>query len=83
MNFNFAAIFVIFFFSGYGAVGFDNNPTYGHTPSHHTPQLSSLPFKHEDTLSPPNNLGSCLHAEVVSLNWLADRETVMSSQGYI
>uniref|UniRef100_G3PU57 WT1 transcription factor b n=1 Tax=Gasterosteus aculeatus aculeatus TaxID=481459 RepID=G3PU57_GASAC len=41
---------------GYGAVGLDNNPSYGHTPSHHTPQLSSLSFKHEDTLSPPNNI---------------------------
>ncbi|KAM7406238.1 hypothetical protein PAMP_000626 [Pampus punctatissimus] len=41
---------------GYGAVGFDSNPSYGHTPSHHTPQLSSLSFKHEDTLSPPNNI---------------------------
>ncbi|KAM7423977.1 hypothetical protein PAMA_000370 [Pampus argenteus] len=41
---------------GYGAVGFDSNPSYGHTPSHHTPQLSSLSFKHEDILSPPNNI---------------------------
>ncbi|XP_069029893.1 WT1 transcription factor b isoform X4 [Embiotoca jacksoni] len=41
---------------GYGAVGLDSNPSYGHTPSHHTPQLSSLSFKHEDTLSPPNNI---------------------------
>ncbi|XP_017296267.1 WT1 transcription factor b isoform X2 [Kryptolebias marmoratus] len=39
---------------GYGAVGLDSNPSYGHTPSHHTPQLSSLSFKHEDTLSPTN-----------------------------
>ncbi|XP_041841429.1 WT1 transcription factor b isoform X4 [Melanotaenia boesemani] len=41
---------------GYGAVGLDSNPSYGHTPSHHTPQLSSLSFRHEDTLSPPNNI---------------------------
>nr|XP_020471329.1 Wilms tumor protein homolog isoform X1 [Monopterus albus] len=41
---------------GYGAVGLDSDPSYGHTPSHHTPQFSSLPFKHEDTLSPPNNI---------------------------
>ncbi|KAM6942679.1 WT1 transcription factor b isoform 3-T3 [Xenentodon cancila] len=41
---------------GYGSVGFDSNPSYGHTPSHHTPQLSSLSFKHEDTLSLPNNI---------------------------
>ncbi|XP_075879865.1 WT1 transcription factor b isoform X3 [Nelusetta ayraudi] len=40
----------------YGAVGFENNPSYGHTASHHTPQFSSLPFKHEDALSPTNNL---------------------------
>ncbi|KAK5915201.1 hypothetical protein CesoFtcFv8_000814 [Champsocephalus esox] len=41
---------------GYGAVGLDSNPSYGHTPSHHSPQLSSLSFKHEDTLSPQNNI---------------------------
>ncbi|XP_076003143.1 WT1 transcription factor b isoform X3 [Genypterus blacodes] len=41
---------------GYGAVGLDSNPSYGHTPSHHTPQLSSLSFKHEDTLSPQPNM---------------------------
>uniref|UniRef100_UPI0037E9A89A WT1 transcription factor b isoform X7 n=1 Tax=Semicossyphus pulcher TaxID=241346 RepID=UPI0037E9A89A len=41
---------------GYGAVSLDSNPSYGHTPSHHAPQLSSLSFKHEDTLSPPNNI---------------------------
>ncbi|CAK6954967.1 WT1 transcription factor b isoform X3 [Scomber scombrus] len=41
---------------GYGAVGFDSNPSYGHTPSHHNPQLSSLSFKHEDTQSPLNNI---------------------------
>ncbi|XP_056268599.1 WT1 transcription factor b isoform X6 [Pseudoliparis swirei] len=41
---------------GYGAVGLESNPSYGHTPSHHTPQHSSLSFKHEDTLSPPNNI---------------------------
>lgn len=56
--------FFCLFVSGYGAVGLENNPSYGHTPSHHNPQLSSLPFKHEDTLSPPNNLGSCLRHEV-------------------
>ncbi|XP_071385825.1 Wilms tumor protein homolog isoform X8 [Centroberyx affinis] len=41
---------------GYGAVGLDSAPSYGHTPSHHTPQLSSLSFKHEDTLSPQSNM---------------------------
>ncbi|CAB1430769.1 unnamed protein product [Pleuronectes platessa] len=41
---------------GYGAVGLDSSPTCGHAASHHTPQLSSLSFKHEDTLSPPNNI---------------------------
>uniref|UniRef100_A0A8D2ZL22 WT1 transcription factor b n=1 Tax=Scophthalmus maximus TaxID=52904 RepID=A0A8D2ZL22_SCOMX len=41
---------------GYGAVGFDSNPSCGHNASHHTPQLSGLSFKHEDTLSPPNNI---------------------------
>ncbi|XP_077376144.1 WT1 transcription factor b isoform X3 [Festucalex cinctus] len=40
----------------YGAMGLDGNPSYPHTASHHTPQLSSLSFKHEDTLSPPNNI---------------------------
>lgn len=64
-------------------MGLDSNPSYGHTPSHHTPQLSSLSFKHEDTLSPPNNIGNCLHPDVFSLNWLADWRTVMSQQGYI
>ncbi|XP_077442929.1 WT1 transcription factor b isoform X3 [Stigmatopora argus] len=41
---------------GYGTMGLDGNSSYAHTPSHHTPQLSSLSFKHEDTLSPPNNI---------------------------
>ncbi|XP_029904568.1 WT1 transcription factor b isoform X3 [Myripristis murdjan] len=41
---------------GYAAVGLDSAPSYGHTPSHHTPQLSSLSFKHEDTLSPQSNM---------------------------
>ncbi|KAM4602499.1 WT1 transcription factor b isoform 2-T2 [Polymixia lowei] len=41
---------------GYGAVGLDSAPTYGHTPSHHTPQLSSLSFKHEDALSSQSNM---------------------------
>lgn len=50
--------------SGFGAVGFENNPSYGHTASHHTPQLSSLPFKHEDVLSQTNNLGSGLARRV-------------------
>lgn len=44
--------------SGYGAASLDNNPNYGHTPSHHPAQLSSLPFKHEDPLSPPSNIGT-------------------------
>lgn len=57
-------VFLCSFFSGYGAVGLDSNPSYGHTPSHHTPQLSSLSFKHEDTLSPPNNIGSRPYPEV-------------------
>ncbi|XP_060924161.1 WT1 transcription factor b isoform X1 [Limanda limanda] len=41
---------------GYGAVGLESSPSCGHVASHHTPQLSSLSFKHEDTLSPPNNI---------------------------
>ncbi|KAM9410213.1 WT1 transcription factor b [Pholidichthys leucotaenia] len=41
---------------GFGGVGLDTNPSYGHTPSHHTPQPCGLSFKHEDTLSPPNNI---------------------------
>ncbi|XP_058486376.1 WT1 transcription factor b isoform X1 [Solea solea] len=41
---------------GYGALGLDSNPGCGHTSSHHTPQLTSLSFKHEDTLSPPNSI---------------------------
>ncbi|KAM4593430.1 WT1 transcription factor b isoform 3-T3 [Odontesthes bonariensis] len=41
---------------GFAQVGLDSNPSYGHTPPHHTPQLSSLSFKHEDTLSPTNNI---------------------------
>ncbi|XP_072237339.1 WT1 transcription factor b isoform X2 [Leuresthes tenuis] len=41
---------------GFAPVGLDSNPSYGHTPPHHTPQLSSLSFKHEDTLSPTNNI---------------------------
>ncbi|XP_034017431.1 WT1 transcription factor b [Thalassophryne amazonica] len=40
----------------YGALTLDNNPTYGHTPSHLSPQLSSLSFKHEDSVSPPNSM---------------------------
>ncbi|KAG7230231.1 hypothetical protein INR49_012364 [Caranx melampygus] len=41
---------------GYGTVGLDSNPSCGLTPSHHTPQLPSLSFKHEDTLSPPSSI---------------------------
>ncbi|XP_029353647.1 WT1 transcription factor b isoform X3 [Echeneis naucrates] len=41
---------------GYGAVSIDNNPSCGHTPSHPTPQLPSLSFKHEDMLSPTSNI---------------------------
>ncbi|MEQ2180815.1 hypothetical protein GOODEAATRI_005219 [Goodea atripinnis] len=65
--------------TGYGAVGVDGNPSYGHTPSHHTPQLSSLSFKHEDTLSPPNSIGKCLHLDAASPDW----KTTVSHQGYI
>lgn len=60
--------FLVFLFPGYGAVGFENNPSYGHTASHHTPQLSSLPFKHEDALLQTNNLGSFLFLS--PFNWL-------------
>ncbi|KAM8876848.1 WT1 transcription factor b isoform 1-T1 [Synchiropus picturatus] len=42
---------------GYGAMSLENNPSYGHTPSHHTPPFSSLSFKHEDPLSPTNTIG--------------------------
>lgn len=70
--------------SGYGAAGLDNNPNYGHTPSHQPPQLSSLPFKHEDTLSPPSSIGTSARPRLLSLNSIADLgETVMSQQGYI
>ncbi|CAG5854675.1 unnamed protein product [Menidia menidia] len=41
---------------GFAPLGLDSNPSYGHTPPHHTPQLSSLSFKHEDTLSPTNSI---------------------------
>ncbi|KAM6980942.1 WT1 transcription factor b [Aplochiton taeniatus] len=41
---------------GYGTVGLDGAPSYGHTPSHHTPQFSSLSFKHEDPLSPQTTM---------------------------
>ncbi|XP_061882539.1 WT1 transcription factor b isoform X3 [Entelurus aequoreus] len=41
---------------GYGAMGLDGNPSYAQTAPHHTPQLSSLSFKHEDALSPPHNI---------------------------
>lgn len=71
------------FLSGYAAVGLDSAPSYGHTPSHHTPQLSSLSFKHEDTLSPQSNMGNYLHPDIFSLNWLADWKTIMSQQGYV
>lgn len=70
----------LFFLSGYGAVGLDSNPSYGHTPSHHTPQLSSLSFKHEDTLSPPNSIGKCLRRDVSSPDW---KTVVSHHQGYI
>uniref|UniRef100_A0A4W5Q0T7 Wilm's tumour protein N-terminal domain-containing protein n=1 Tax=Hucho hucho TaxID=62062 RepID=A0A4W5Q0T7_9TELE len=42
---------------GYGTVGLDGAPSYGHTPSHHSPQFSSHSFKHEDILSPPTTMG--------------------------
>ncbi|XP_011489384.1 Wilms tumor protein isoform X1 [Oryzias latipes] len=41
---------------GYGPLALDSNPGYSHSASHHNPQLSSLSFKHEDTLSPTNNI---------------------------
>ncbi|XP_024152100.1 WT1 transcription factor b isoform X1 [Oryzias melastigma] len=41
---------------GYAPLALDSNPGYSHATSHHTPQLSTLSFKHEDTLSPPNNI---------------------------
>ncbi|KAM4617899.1 Wilms tumor protein isoform 4-T4 [Discoglossus pictus] len=42
---------------GYSAVAFDGTPSYGHTPSHHTPQFSNHSFKHEDPISQPTSLG--------------------------
>ncbi|XP_064868350.1 WT1 transcription factor b isoform X1 [Oncorhynchus nerka] len=42
---------------GYGTVGLDGAPSYGHTPSHHSPQFSCHSFKHEDILSPPTTMG--------------------------
>lgn len=41
---------------GYGTLAFDNAPSYGHTPCHQSPQLSSHSFKHEDTLSPQTTM---------------------------
>ncbi|KAG7270917.1 hypothetical protein CRUP_025668 [Coryphaenoides rupestris] len=41
---------------GYGAVGLDGASSYGHTPSHHSPQFSSLAFKHDDAFPPQSNM---------------------------
>ncbi|KAJ3593037.1 hypothetical protein NHX12_005375, partial [Muraenolepis orangiensis] len=43
---------------GYGAMGLDGPSTYGHTSSHshHSPQFSSLSFKHEDVFPPQSNM---------------------------
>ncbi|XP_075693871.1 Wilms tumor protein isoform X3 [Rhinoderma darwinii] len=42
---------------GYSAVAFDGTPSYGHTPSHHTPQFTNHSFKHEDPISQQTSLG--------------------------
>ncbi|XP_030232918.1 WT1 transcription factor b isoform X2 [Gadus morhua] len=41
---------------GYGGVGLDGPPSYGHTASHHSPQFSGLSFKHEDPFPPQSNM---------------------------
>ncbi|KAK0136955.1 Wilms tumor B [Merluccius polli] len=41
---------------GYGPAGLDGPSSYGHTPSHHSPQFSSLSFKHEDMFPPQSNM---------------------------
>ncbi|KAG1938848.1 wilms tumor 1b [Pimephales promelas] len=42
---------------GYGTVAFDGTPSYGHTPSHHTPPFPNNTFKHEDPMSPQSTMG--------------------------
>ncbi|XP_040266135.1 Wilms tumor protein isoform X3 [Bufo gargarizans] len=42
---------------GYSTVAFDGTPSYGHTPSHHTPQFTNHSFKHEDPISQQTSLG--------------------------
>lgn len=52
-------VFIMCLFSvGYGTVGLDGAPSYGHTPSQHSPQFSCHSFKHEDILSPPTTMGN-------------------------
>jgi len=43
--------------TGYGTVAFDGAPSYGHTPSHHTPPFPNNTFKHEDPMSPQSTMG--------------------------
>ncbi|KAL2088575.1 hypothetical protein ACEWY4_015474 [Coilia grayii] len=42
---------------GYSTMALDGSPTYGHTRPHLSPQPSSHPFKHEDSISPPSTMG--------------------------
>ncbi|XP_051727075.1 WT1 transcription factor b isoform X2 [Ctenopharyngodon idella] len=42
---------------GYGTVALDGAPSYGHTPTHHTPPFPNNTFKHEDPMSPQCTMG--------------------------
>ncbi|XP_042197370.1 WT1 transcription factor b isoform X2 [Callorhinchus milii] len=42
---------------GYGAVAFDGTPSYSHPSTHHAPQFSNHPFKHEDPINQQNSIG--------------------------
>ncbi|XP_078800208.1 WT1 transcription factor b isoform X5 [Oryzias latipes] len=66
---------------GYGPLALDSNPGYSHSASHHNPQLSSLSFKHEDTLSPTNNIESTPNSQTLLLrNYSSDNLYQMASQ---
>ncbi|XP_063044969.1 WT1 transcription factor b isoform X2 [Engraulis encrasicolus] len=42
---------------GYSSMALDGGPTYGHPHPHLSPPPPSLPFKHEDSISPPSSMG--------------------------
>lgn len=42
---------------GYGTVAVDGVPSYGHTPTQHTPPFPNDTFKHEDPMSPQSTMG--------------------------